>query len=512
MGARTPRFHTDCSDDERFSLGRLSAPLIVGFGFHWAWVYLTMLNADGFVAPFPSHEESSSWIFYIVSLATLSACLLGYAVFSKRLRAILCGPPQRKIARALGAVAMCSGTVASSLPLASEQSAWIVVITSAITTGVGSCVLLVSFGISFSQCDIATTVASTALSFLVGIGVYVVVFFLGFVSFAGVLVCAVLPIAECLLLNASSKKLVDKLEFADVTIKVDKAAFAFRLCAPSLFFGFALGLIRTEAITINDIANEPEFQLAGIIFAAMLTAALMTTAMLLQRQHLHFLPRTMTPVVGFALAALCAAQGSSTFLSTLILFTGYLAFEGAMWVTFADISQRYRISAFIVFGFGRGSLALGTLLGAMAVGRMGESMLAQTGPTVLAFACMLAGLATLPNETEIRSTLALESESPLADGTGRDSLPDGHGESQEERSKGRFKRRCEAVANAYLLSKKETEVLFLLAKGRNAAAIQDALYIAEGTARTHMRHIYKKLDVHTQQELIDLVESTELDG
>jgi DNA-binding CsgD family transcriptional regulator len=83
-------------------------------------------------------------------------------------------------------------------------------------------------------------------------------------------------------------------------------------------------------------------------------------------------------------------------------------------------------------------------------------------------------------------------------------------EEAEIRQRGRFKRKCMVVANTYLLSRKETEVLFLLAKGRNAAAIQEILYIAAGTANTHMRHIYRKLDVHSQQELIELVESTEI--
>ncbi|MDR1184345.1 MAG: helix-turn-helix transcriptional regulator [Coriobacteriales bacterium] len=68
-------------------------------------------------------------------------------------------------------------------------------------------------------------------------------------------------------------------------------------------------------------------------------------------------------------------------------------------------------------------------------------------------------------------------------------------------------RRADARA---LLSRRETEVLFLLAKGRNAAYIQERLYISEGTARTHMRHIYKKLNIHTQQELIDMIDSIEL--
>lgn len=77
--------------------------------------------------------------------------------------------------------------------------------------------------------------------------------------------------------------------------------------------------------------------------------------------------------------------------------------------------------------------------------------------------------------------------------------------------RGRFKRKCELVANRYLLSRRETEVLFFLAKGHNATSIQEQLYISEGTTKTHIRHIYRKLDIHSQQELIQIVEHTEVD-
>ena len=50
-------------------------------------------------------------------------------------------------------------------------------------------------------------------------------------------------------------------------------------------------------------------------------------------------------------------------------------------------------------------------------------------------------------------------------------------------------------------------MFFLLAKGRNAAYVQKELVISEGTVRTHMRNIYRKLDVHSQQELMDLVDT-----
>ncbi|WP_333491975.1 helix-turn-helix transcriptional regulator [Eggerthella sinensis] len=74
---------------------------------------------------------------------------------------------------------------------------------------------------------------------------------------------------------------------------------------------------------------------------------------------------------------------------------------------------------------------------------------------------------------------------------------------------GRFRAKCETVANTYLLSRRETEIMFFLAKGHNAAYIQEKLYISEGTAKTHIRHVYKKTNVHSQQELMRLVESAE---
>lgn len=70
---------------------------------------------------------------------------------------------------------------------------------------------------------------------------------------------------------------------------------------------------------------------------------------------------------------------------------------------------------------------------------------------------------------------------------------------------GFFRRKCEVISNQYLLSARETEVLFYLAKGYNSAYLQEKLYISEGTAKTHIRHIYGKTNVHSQQELMRLV-------
>lgn len=77
-------------------------------------------------------------------------------------------------------------------------------------------------------------------------------------------------------------------------------------------------------------------------------------------------------------------------------------------------------------------------------------------------------------------------------------------------ARGRFRQRCEIVANTYLLSRRESEVVYYLARGYKSSHIQQQLYISEGTAKTHIRHIYRKLNIHSQQDLIHLIDEVEL--
>ena len=73
-------------------------------------------------------------------------------------------------------------------------------------------------------------------------------------------------------------------------------------------------------------------------------------------------------------------------------------------------------------------------------------------------------------------------------------------------SDGTWKKSCSLIAQEYGLSDRETEVFTLLAKGRNAGYIEKKLCISTHTVKAHMLKIYRKLDVHSIQELIDLVE------
>lgn len=69
-----------------------------------------------------------------------------------------------------------------------------------------------------------------------------------------------------------------------------------------------------------------------------------------------------------------------------------------------------------------------------------------------------------------------------------------------------IERRCMAVARAYALSPRETDVLVAYAHGRNVAYLAEHLVLSSNTIRSHSKTLYAKLGVHSKQELIDLVE------
>lgn len=65
--------------------------------------------------------------------------------------------------------------------------------------------------------------------------------------------------------------------------------------------------------------------------------------------------------------------------------------------------------------------------------------------------------------------------------------------------------RCHSIAQHHGLTERETEVLVLLCRGRGKAYIAETLSVSENTVRHHCKNIYAKLQVHTREELMDLI-------
>lgn len=64
---------------------------------------------------------------------------------------------------------------------------------------------------------------------------------------------------------------------------------------------------------------------------------------------------------------------------------------------------------------------------------------------------------------------------------------------------------CSAIAMQHSLSKREADVLLLLAQKKHAPEIAEELFVSVSTVKTHTNNIYKKLDVHSRKELYELI-------
>lgn len=67
-------------------------------------------------------------------------------------------------------------------------------------------------------------------------------------------------------------------------------------------------------------------------------------------------------------------------------------------------------------------------------------------------------------------------------------------------------RRCGELTAEYSLTPREFEILHLLSLGHTPDTISETLVISPYTAKTHIRNIYAKLDVHNKDELGNLIE------
>ena len=63
--------------------------------------------------------------------------------------------------------------------------------------------------------------------------------------------------------------------------------------------------------------------------------------------------------------------------------------------------------------------------------------------------------------------------------------------------------RLERFAGKYNLTKRETEIVSFLVKGRAVKHIANSLYLSENTVWTHVKGAYSKTGVHSKEELIE---------
>ena len=243
----------------------------------------------------------------------------------------------------------------------------------------------------------------------------------------------------------------------------------------------------------------------------------------------------------------------------------YNCFVLVIWCLLAYVAYSSRLSPILVFGLGRGASALGTTFGWLAgleiVRSQGDGSLSlEVISVAMVFALLVVSMLVLndrligdalrPEErpsgraagmaAEGLSTLGASAEGVSAEGVGSvgcgtahncsDAADGGEGDGDDaveprgaggagvalpdsgpgdvalgERRPGHYRMRCDAVAERYGLSKRELETMQLVCKGRSKRYIAEQLALSENTVRGYAKTLYAKLDVHSRQELLDLL-------
>jgi DNA-binding CsgD family transcriptional regulator len=301
------------------------------------------------------------------------------------------------------------------------------------------------------------------------------------------------------------------------------------LVSTAAFFALAGGVV-------THLAGKPVLpmstELNFMVFYELVAAALM---LLLCQLLLRFSARKAFPVWtgSFVLATLSLPLFALGLLMGLIQLPNAVSgvlWETSLWVlVIAVFAYDMQASPYAVNG-----LSVGLLFEAMCIGQVLTRMVSLAADSTLVAA--LAALYGLIFFVSLGFHLLRQGSPSSRQAKGKGKLRKGNGsalavngatEEATEEQEGAVQKRdarvaqnnreeslteanerglSEEMAYRFGLTQREVEILKLLAHGRSMKYIAEELFISYHTARTHVRHIYEKLNIHSKQELIDMME------
>ena len=218
--------------------------------------------------------------------------------------------------------------------------------------------------------------------------------------------------------------------------------------------------------------------------------------------------------------------GSSSAMQSVLSGVLYNIFIIVVWCVLIDLAGRTTLTPTRVFGLGRGASALGTTVGVIVV-FFNQQLFSGDSSYYIAYLAIMAvvlaivftmalPMGTVESALEVmlakrehailrRAMDANLTEVPEGTGFLEATEPADGGGDESERSL--FDRAIASLAEEGKLTRRETEVLALLARGRTVGYVADELVIAQNTAKGYVKNVYAKLGVHSRQELIDKVEA-----
>jgi DNA-binding CsgD family transcriptional regulator len=181
-------------------------------------------------------------------------------------------------------------------------------------------------------------------------------------------------------------------------------------------------------------------------------------------------------------------------ISSAIITAGYTCFDMLAWVVLCSLGFQFRFDVVRIVAVIRLTSLSGVLIGAVFGiviefwAPLGQANIA-VAATAIAYLLVLGTILSL-NQGPSGFWPLINEATPSA----VTSVQEGMTEV------------IEIMAQQYNLTPREREFFGYLANGRSIPWISSHLTISDGTSRSHARHIYAKLQVHSRQELLDAVD------
>lgn len=498
----------------------------LGFGCYYAWIWLSY-NSSVLVAGPQAGGQPADTVFamYLASTTALSIMLILSSVFTKISTRLV---ESRTFVFAMGVVA-AMGTVIAAVCSASGP-ADPAFIAASVLTGAGTAWVALRLGGIYSTVSARQAVMYTTASFLFACMLYFVA--VGLPSSVGLAFTASLPVIAAVCTMTVVDEPVMRTEVPQRTQKLPKGFF-FRLVAAIAVFSVIVGVTRGFSTLTQTVATLDS---QGVIIAFGTAVIAMLLFVLVGLTGRDFdISRLYYPIIILAAAGILVVPlvGDAGAFENQVIGIAYSCFIMLIWCLLAHVSYMSGLSAVRVFGFGRGASALGTtvgwLLGSQLIASQESNPSLMVGVSIaMVFALLIISMLVFNDRAigqVLKRTAGIE-EAPgdgvdagrvrdifpvsLLEGSsgGRDEAEEGP---SEQHQAGAWARRCHEIADLYKLSPRERDVLFLLAKGRTIDYVAGDLGISFNTAKSHIRHVYVKIGVHTRQELLDLIEQGRMD-
>lgn len=466
-----------CSQAGAFSFGDFFSTEAIGYSLIRTWS--SILFSGSLISIAAAAGVEARMTVHNVSLAFL---VITY--FALPLVLSIRKPTNGKILNALALATIEVGAACVVVSVFFELTPGVASYVGALLTGFGSAVLTLLWGESFATLTPGKAMLSTLGAFL-----FASVFVLAFSAVSYPTLCL-----SALLLPVASYAMLERKRFSlsDVSpspIREELSKQSTTMLQTPLFVtlvSLVLGSMNqfSSPYLQNLDFNNPEIKFLATLLITLIGVIVFQLRGSFSASALLQASTVIPAVFLLLLPFLHANYAPLGFISSI----GITLLRISVWVYLARICAVSGISPLVCFGFGLGAHYLGLGIGEQFTRMLVSSDALDESVRLFAFSIFLLFLLVIAYVVGSKPLSHPEPPSRQKGGGPR-----------------RFHTKLEEVAAAHGLTEREAEMLEYLAKGYSSKSIQQTLHISASTVSAHSGSIYRKLGVHSKEEVAVIV-------